>query len=121
MLESRSWNAGSPPRRRATPREVFENTTAFFVANGFVDFEVVSWTDGLIRGRGHHLLGLRAYQRIVAAGGQTFISLEQVVSNLLDNAIKYGEGRPITVDVTAKDGRGHLVVRDRASAFRPKR
>lgn len=58
----------------STPREVFENTTAFFVANGFVDFEVISWTDGLIRGRWRHLLGLRAYQRIVAAGGQTFIS-----------------------------------------------
>lgn len=39
--------------------------------------------------------------------------LEQVVVNLLSNALKYGGGRPIHVRVTAEDGAGVLVVADR--------
>ncbi|RKH20172.1 ATP-binding protein, partial [Corallococcus sp. CA031C] len=38
--------------------------------------------------------------------------LEQVVVNLVDNAIKYGQGRPIDIRVEAKDGRATLTVRD---------
>jgi len=38
--------------------------------------------------------------------------LEQVVTNLVDNAIKYGAGRPIQVRLREEGGRAVLVVRD---------
>jgi signal transduction histidine kinase len=38
--------------------------------------------------------------------------LDQVVANLLSNALKYGLGRPIEVSVRAETSRGVLVVRD---------
>jgi PAS domain S-box-containing protein len=38
--------------------------------------------------------------------------IEQVVENLLGNAIKYGSGKPIQVEVTADPERARLVVRD---------
>src|SRR5689334_6068132 len=57
-LEEVGYHIDSAP----TPLEIVENTTAFFVANGFVDFEALSLDADLIRGRWHHLLGLRAYE-----------------------------------------------------------
>lgn len=54
--------------------EVLEKTIHFFVAHGFVDLELIKWEDNIIQARWHRLLGLRAYERIVAAGGETFIS-----------------------------------------------
>lgn len=39
--------------------------------------------------------------------------LDQVFTNLLSNALKYGEGRPIDVEVAATDGRARLTVHDR--------
>lgn len=38
--------------------------------------------------------------------------LEQVIENLLSNALKYGAGKPIRVEVAAPEGRARLVVRD---------
>jgi PAS domain S-box-containing protein len=38
--------------------------------------------------------------------------LEQVVENLLGNAIKYGSGKPVHVEVTVDQDRARLVVRD---------
>lgn len=38
--------------------------------------------------------------------------LEQVVTNLVSNALKYGAGRPVHVDVEVEDGRARLRVRD---------
>src|SRR5439155_19333462 len=38
--------------------------------------------------------------------------LEQVVANLVSNACKYGDGKPIEVRVEAHDGRARLRVRD---------
>lgn len=38
--------------------------------------------------------------------------LDQVLTNLLSNAIKYGQGRPIDIEVSSRDRRGILVVRD---------
>ncbi|RKH52546.1 DUF4118 domain-containing protein [Corallococcus sp. AB050B] len=38
--------------------------------------------------------------------------LEQVVVNLVDNAIKYGQGRPIHVRLETRDGKAALTVRD---------
>jgi signal transduction histidine kinase/HAMP domain-containing protein len=40
------------------------------------------------------------------------LRLEQVVTNLLTNALKFGQGRPIHVSLTADAGRARLVVRD---------
>ncbi len=57
-----------------TVDEVIERTVTFFQANGFVDLEVLSWSDGIIRARWHRLLGLRAYERIVAAEADAFVS-----------------------------------------------
>ncbi|RKH06326.1 DUF4118 domain-containing protein [Corallococcus carmarthensis] len=38
--------------------------------------------------------------------------LEQVVVNLVDNAIKYGQGRPIHIRLETRDGKAALTVRD---------
>jgi signal transduction histidine kinase len=38
--------------------------------------------------------------------------VDQIVTNLVGNAIKYGAGRPIEVAVSAGEGRARLVVRD---------
>jgi signal transduction histidine kinase len=38
--------------------------------------------------------------------------LEQVVSNLLSNAVRYSAGKPVAIEVTAKDGNARLTVRD---------
>src|SRR5204862_57068 len=38
--------------------------------------------------------------------------VEQIVSHLLANALKYGEGRPVEVAVSVEDGRARLEVSD---------
>ncbi|NMO19856.1 PAS domain S-box protein [Pyxidicoccus fallax] len=45
--------------------------------------------------------------------------LEQVVTNLLANAVKYGPGHPVMVSVEAVDGRARLTVRDRGIGIAP--
>ncbi|HVV48086.1 MAG TPA: PAS domain-containing sensor histidine kinase [Polyangia bacterium] len=45
--------------------------------------------------------------------------LEQVVSNLISNAVKYGGGQPIEVAVRAAAGGGRLTVRDRGLGIAP--
>jgi PAS domain S-box-containing protein len=45
--------------------------------------------------------------------------LEQVVSNLLSNALKYGAGRPVHVGVSASGGTARLVVRDEGIGIEP--
>jgi two-component system sensor kinase FixL len=45
--------------------------------------------------------------------------LEQVLANLLGNAVKFGEARPIEVRVTAGDGRAVLSVVDHGTGVRP--
>ncbi|WP_375760299.1 ATP-binding protein [Corallococcus exercitus] len=40
------------------------------------------------------------------------LRIDQVVTHLLSNAAKYGEGRPISVRVAAEDGTARLTVRD---------
>ena len=54
-----------------------------------------------------------ALQTQSAPGSWDRARLEQVATNLLANAIKYGEGKPIDVVVAPKDGVAVLVVRDR--------
>ncbi len=48
-----------------------------------------------------------------APGDWDRLRLESVVTNLLDNAIKYGEGRPVEVRVEADAAEARLAVRDR--------
>ena len=45
--------------------------------------------------------------------------IELVVRNLLANAVKYGEGKPIEVSVGADEGRARLVVRDHGIGIAP--
>lgn len=45
--------------------------------------------------------------------------LEQVVINLLTNAIKFGEGKPVHVRVEAKEGRAQVSVRDEGIGISP--
>ncbi len=45
--------------------------------------------------------------------------IEQVTSNLVGNALKYGKGQPIDVFAGARDGRAVLVVRDRGIGIAP--
>jgi signal transduction histidine kinase len=45
--------------------------------------------------------------------------LDQVVTNLLSNAFKYGAGKPVTLTVTAADGRARLVVHDHGIGISP--
>ncbi|WNG43275.1 GAF domain-containing protein [Archangium minus] len=45
--------------------------------------------------------------------------LEQVVTNLVSNAVKYGQGNPIDITVEAGDGRAHIIVRDAGIGIAP--
>ncbi|MFZ2061542.1 MAG: PAS domain-containing sensor histidine kinase [Candidatus Binatus sp.] len=39
--------------------------------------------------------------------------LDEAIGNVISNAIKYGAGKPVTIDLKAKDGKAILVVQDR--------
>ena len=56
-------------------------------------------------------LRLDADTPVLVHGDST--ELEVVVSNLLDNAMKFGAGRPVEVAVDAPDGQARVVIRDR--------
>jgi signal transduction histidine kinase len=45
--------------------------------------------------------------------------LEQVVSNLITNALKYGGGKPIIATATADDGQATITVRDQGPGISP--
>jgi len=45
--------------------------------------------------------------------------LEQIVSNLISNAVKYGDGKPIDVAVRAEGGHARLIVRDQGLGIAP--
>ncbi len=53
---------------------------------------------------------LRASPGVTA--GFDRLRMDQVLSNLLANAIKYGEGRPIRVDLGAQDGIARIAISD---------
>jgi PAS domain S-box-containing protein len=46
--------------------------------------------------------------------------LEQIVSNLISNAVKFGDGKPIDVAVRAQGGHARLVVRDQGLGVAPR-
>jgi PAS domain S-box-containing protein len=62
-------------------------------------------------GRLHTLVRLRAPAAVV--GKWDRFRLEQVVTNLVTNAIKFGGGKPVELCVEEEGSRGRLVVRDR--------
>ena len=47
------------------------------------------------------------------------LRLEQVVSNLVGNALKYGGGKPVDVEVTEVDGAARIAVRDQGIGISP--
>ena len=47
------------------------------------------------------------------------LRLEQVITNLVDNAIKYGAGKPIHITLEAEEGRALLRVRDEGIGIAP--
>jgi signal transduction histidine kinase len=55
----------------------------------------------------------------VVEGDFDTIRIEQAVSNLLDNAVKFGMGTPIEVSVRARDGQAVVCVRDRGLGIPP--
>ncbi|WP_257462048.1 sensor histidine kinase [Archangium lipolyticum] len=67
----------------------------------------------------------RAGCRVVLEGGAPVVGqwdrlrLEQVVTNLLTNALKYGAGRPVLVRVGWAEGGARLVVRDEGIGIAP--
>jgi PAS domain S-box-containing protein len=54
-----------------------------------------------------------------AVGRWDRLRLEQVLTNLLVNAVKFGEGRPIAVAVDADDGSARLTVADQGIGIAP--
>lgn len=56
------------------------------------------------------LVSVRAEPPVVGSWDRS--RLEQVVSNLLDNALKFGAGKPIEITVARKDGTAELVMQD---------
>src|SRR5205085_3396881 len=41
------------------------------------------------------------------------LRIEQVLTNLISNAVKYGDGKPIAIEVRSDGGAAQIVVRDR--------
>ena len=56
---------------------------------------------------------------VPAPGNWDRMRLDQVVTNLLLNAITYGRGKPVTLEVTAVDTGARLVVRDEGEGIKP--
>ncbi|OJT25990.1 hypothetical protein BO221_09140 [Archangium sp. Cb G35] len=74
---------------------------------------------GSVLARTHTPLSLRADTPVV--GQWDRVRLEQIVTNLLDNAIKYGAQAPIEVTVAREDGAAVLTLRDRGIGISPER
>jgi signal transduction histidine kinase len=65
--------------------------------------------------------GCRVVRELVrgVAGNWDAYRLEQVVTNLVTNALKYAPGKPIEVRVSRNDSKGVLTVRDYGRGIRP--
>jgi two-component system CheB/CheR fusion protein len=80
-----------------------------------VDLEAV-WKEAV--GRFRDALALAGSRVDIRTDGPTVgrfdrLRMHQVATNLISNAVKYGQGKPIDVSVEAVDGRARVVVRDR--------
>ncbi|QRN97641.1 PAS domain-containing protein [Archangium violaceum] len=80
--------------------------------------DVVAQLEGVLA-RTHTPLSLRADTPVV--GRWDRFRLEQVVTNLLDNAIKYGAAAPIEVTVALEEGSAVLTLRDQGIGIAPER
>jgi PAS domain S-box-containing protein len=60
---------------------------------------------------------LRAPESLI--GRWDRLRIEQVLTNLLSNALKYGAGKPVLVDVTAADGKAQVIVCDQGIGIAP--
>jgi signal transduction histidine kinase len=67
--------------------------------------------------RAHCDVNLVAPESIV--GQWDRVRVEQLVTNLVENAAKFGESKPIDVTVSRSDGVARLVVRDHGMGIRP--
>src|SRR5207237_650146 len=47
------------------------------------------------------------------------LRIEQVLTNLISNALKYGDGKPVTIEVRAEGRAAQIVVRDRGIGISP--
>jgi signal transduction histidine kinase len=77
-------------------------------------------------GGGGHFRAGRAGRHRGHAGGAGRLPLEgdefrieQVITNLLTNALRYGDGKPVAVTVSAGEGRGLVSVRDQGMGIAP--
>jgi signal transduction histidine kinase len=64
----------------------------------------------------------RAPISVVAAPVRAVVDasrIDQVITNLVSNAVKYGDGKPIAVTVQEDEGRAQIAVRDRGVGITP--
>ena len=66
-----------------------------------------------------NLVDMRLRAPDVLIGTWDRLAIEQVIGNLISNAIKYGDGRPVDVDLTREGARAHLEVKDRGIGISP--
>jgi signal transduction histidine kinase len=80
-LEELGYHLGSATTMSAAIEEI----TRFFTSHHFAELEMLHDGGSMFHARWHRLVGLRAYERIVAAGGETFIScpMNAVLNDLL--------------------------------------
>jgi len=68
------------------------------------------------------ILGQRSNAEVVldaqpAIGTWDRFRIETVVGNLISNAVKFGEGKPVEISVSSDEHAAHLVVTDRGSGI----
>jgi len=80
---------------------------------GIVDDVMQAFADRAARVRTELLVSVRG----PVVGCWDPIRLEQIVVNLIDNSIKFGAGKPVHVDVEARNGWARLSVRDEGPGF----
>lgn len=95
---------GSEPERAQPPKVADTIDTSALVREVVADYEPLAE-------RRRCAIRLRADGAVLVRGDRAELRL--LVSNLLDNAMKFGGGRPIDVSVGARDGTAELTVRDR--------
>lgn len=81
--------------------------------------EVVERHAGELRASGSSLSLVLPPARISTHVSLDRLRIDQVLTNILTNAIKYGEGKPIEVGLEMRDGSARVTVRDRGIGIPP--
>lgn len=118
LLERLDKSARSVARLGALVRQVLDVSQLVRgrLAYHREDVDLRELVTEVIERTGEH--ALRAGSTITFSEGTNVVGewdrgrLDQVITNLIDNAIKYGEGKPIDISVTKTDDVATLVVRD---------